>query len=119
MDRVQQIAEIINDGIRNTDWELASEGWKRTCVNTAQMIEEAVEFNEDYARALTALHEIKQWVDAYPTTVFTPLNEADIDDIRTTIGTSAMAKLHAGWARHIMAGLSRILVKALVKGNED
>lgn len=57
------------------------------------------------------LEQIKQWIAAYPETVFLPVS-ADQMKLAARVLREAgisMDALHAGWARHILDGLREIV----------
>lgn len=55
------------------------------------------------------LQAIRQWCDAYPETVFTPMEDGELDKITAVVGSNAMSRMHASWARHILQGIKEIL----------
>jgi hypothetical protein len=62
-----------------------------------------------------ALLQIKQWAQAYPVTVFTPLTEAQMHAAAGALKDAGidMGALHAGWARHILNGIAKICDQGL------
>jgi hypothetical protein len=50
-----------------------------------------------------ALRQILDWCEAYPVDMFA---EPDLKAIQAQIGDSAMARLHASWARHLLGGIA-------------
>ncbi len=50
-----------------------------------------------------ALRQILDWCEAYPIEVFP---EPDLGAIRKKVGDSQMSRLHASWARHLLAGIA-------------
>ena len=62
-----------------------------------------------------ALLRIKQWAEAYPVTVFKPLSEEDLRVANTVLKVANIdiGALHAGWARHILKGITEICDKGL------
>ena len=62
-----------------------------------------------------ALLRIKQWAEAYPVTVFTPLQPSDFGRAALALKASGidMGALHAEWARHILKGVGEICEEAL------
>jgi len=62
-----------------------------------------------------ALTKILQWCLAYPTTMFTPLDDHQISEAGralTNINIDIGA-LHAQWARHLLDGISKIAKEGL------
>ena len=62
-----------------------------------------------------ALRRIKQWAEAYPVTVFSPVTQTDLviaAEVLKGIGVS-MDALHAAWARHILNGVVEICEEGL------
>ena len=55
-----------------------------------------------------ALIEIRQWCDAYPVDIFTPISK---DETKTAVAAAnaaircASERLHGSWARHILSGV--------------
>lgn len=74
----------------------------------------AVSEAEEVAR--TALQQIRQWADAYPEDIFTPLSD---EELKAVVAAAEKAvphgssRLHAGWARHILGAVRRIAAEAL------
>jgi hypothetical protein len=62
-----------------------------------------------------ALLRIKQWAEAYPVEMFTPLPDAKVKMAGIVLGWVGIdiGALHAGWARHILDGIADICNKAL------
>ena len=76
--------------------------------------------DDDDARALlgkahTALEEIAHWCEAYPTQVFRPLSQSDINRAGAVLEKAGLSisRLHAQWARHLLDGIGRIAHQAL------
>lgn len=59
-----------------------------------------------------ALHQIKQWADAYPVEVF---NEPDFAKANTALKAAgiSMDAMHGTWARHLLGSVSKIATEAL------
>ena len=62
-----------------------------------------------------ALLRIKQWAEAYPVEVFTPLTDEQLRTANTVLSFADinMGALHGGWARHILDGIATICKDAL------
>ncbi len=60
--------------------------------------------DEEVAAMADALHHIRTWAHAYPIDIFP---EPDLARCRLLLGDAEMGKLHASWARHILAGITR------------
>lgn len=58
-----------------------------------------------------AIREALQWIDAYPEDIFIPVPESKLKDAAKALEAIGvdMGALHAGWARHLLTGLGRIL----------
>ena len=65
---------------------------------------------ERIARLQDALHRIRQWCEAYSPGL---VPEPDLEAIRQQIGGGPFSALHAGWARHVLAGIGRIAAEAM------
>ena len=62
-----------------------------------------------------ALGAVRNWCNAYPDLVFTPLREDQIllaGNVLKQKGIDIGA-LHAGWARHLLGGIKTIVEQAL------
>jgi hypothetical protein len=72
---------------------------------------------EDVEKLQEALLRIKQWCDAYPKDIFKPLSDEELRTANTVLSFAGidMGALHAGWARHLLSGISEIVDKALVE----
>ena len=66
-------------------------------------------------KAHQALTEIRQWCEAYPTTVFTPLSREQLGEAAIVLGeiNIDIGALHAEWARHLLDGIGKIAREAL------
>ena len=64
-----------------------------------------------------ALLRIKRWAEAYPVTTFKPLEDHDLKLAARVLVNSGidMGALHAGWARHILDGITKICEEGLKK----
>jgi len=62
-----------------------------------------------------ALLRIKQWAEAYPVEMFTPLPDAKVKMAGTVLGWVGIdiGALHGMWARHILNGIGEIVDNAL------
>lgn len=71
------------------------------------------------AEAIEALHRIRQWADAYPEKIFTPLTAGQIEKAGNILDAAGISigALHAGWARHIVGGIGDIARAALAEKN--
>lgn len=65
-------------------------------------------------RMRASLLRIRDWAHAYPAEVFP---EPDLARARELLGDAEMAKLHAAWGRHILAGVGRIVNEGLSDAN--
>lgn len=75
---------------------------------------EIARLREDVAQMRTALLRVQGWADAYPETVFPPV---DLNAVRERLADDALfARMHAEWARQIMKGVGRIVGEALEGG---
>ena len=57
-----------------------------------------------------ALLRIRQWCDAYPVEVFTPMTEGEITEAVAAADAAVRhggTRLHASWARHILDGVKQ------------
>ena len=55
-----------------------------------------------------ALIEIRQWCDAYPVDIFTPISSAETKTAVAAANAAvryASERLHGSWARHILSGV--------------
>lgn len=66
-------------------------------------------------KLLEALQSIRQWCEAYPITVFTPLSKEQLGEAAIVLGEHNIAidALHAEWARHLLDGIGKIAREAL------
>lgn len=57
------------------------------------------------------LNAIRQWCDAYPTSVFPPISNEDMKRAEQLLKLSgiSMAAMHGQWGRHIMLGISDMI----------
>ena len=65
-------------------------------------------------RMRAALLRRRDWAHAYFVGVFP---EPDLEAVRQKLGDAEMAKLHAVWGRHILAGVGRVMNKGLADAN--
>ncbi len=65
------------------------------------------EHTEDVDRMRDALWHIYVWTRAYPVEAFPELTKPELAAIREKLGDDVMGRLHASWARHILAGIRR------------
>jgi hypothetical protein len=57
-----------------------------------------------------ALLRIRQWCDAYPVEVFTPLTDKEVEAAVVAANGAVRhgsVRLHASWARHILDGVRK------------
>ncbi len=63
--------------------------------------------DDDADRMHDALFHIRVWTRAYPVELFPELTQPEMAAIRAKLGDAEMGRLHASWARHILAGIAR------------
>jgi hypothetical protein len=71
---------------------------------------------DEIAAMQDALRYIGTWVRAYPVEMFEELTQAEMAAIQRFIGSELMSRLHASWARHILAGIARYVDAGLPRG---
>ena len=54
-----------------------------------------------------ALFHIRAWTRAYPVELFDEVTQPEMAEIQRLLGGALMSRLHASWARHILAGIAR------------
>lgn len=114
----QRIAELVNDGVRNTPYAEASDGWKMTCVNTAKLIVAALEPDTDRGeRQEHALVDILAWASAYNPRIFPPMPDETVKHAADVLRAGGIScdRLHAHWARHLLKGIGDIARAGLGK----
>lgn len=68
------------------------------------------EANDRIEELEEALWHIRQWCDAYPIAIFTPLTDGEEKAAVAAAEhavPSGSTRLHASWARHILDGVKR------------
>ena len=69
--------------------------------------------DEEIAAMADALRYIGIWVRAYPVEIFDEVTPAEMAEIQRLLGNPLMSRLHASWARRILAGIARYVDEGL------
>lgn len=67
------------------------------------------------------LRRIKQWCDAYPISIFTPVDDDTLKKVHELLAAEgiSMTAMHAQWARHILAGIGDIIGNTLKEASHE